>query len=196
MDAKSWLFTTCRPQAWIFTCKPTIMKYSVAILNGIISDFARGCRYERSAKHGTKFFSGNPEYERPTSLPAGQWPFEKLRSCKLFTNFHAVFSEGWAYWTKMVFMGLVCPLIEIELHHKDERKARDLLNLTIPDFTTLGHILTYPGQGKQQNIGFWEDWKFSRITFALRKMEQNPKHHRIPLVETHQNIAILTPKGQ
>ena len=49
---------------------------------------------------------------------------------------------------------LVCPLIEIELRNKDKRKDRDVLNLTIPDFTTLGHILTFPGQVKQKMLLF------------------------------------------
>ena len=40
---------------------------------------------------------------------------------------------------------LVCPLNEIDLGNKDKRKDRDVLNLTIPDFTTLGHILTFRG---------------------------------------------------
>ena len=55
---------------------------------------------------------------------------------------------------------LVCPLIEIELRNKDKRKDRDVLNLTIPDFTTLGHILTFPGQVKQKMLLFWEDQVF------------------------------------
>ena len=37
------------------------------------------------------------------------------------------------------------PLIEIELHNKDKQEVRDVLNLTMPDFTDLGHILTFPG---------------------------------------------------
>ena len=36
---------------------------------------------------------------------------------------------------------LVCPLrIEIEIRNKDKWKVRDVLNLTISDFITLGHI--------------------------------------------------------
>ena len=35
-----------------------------------------------------------------------------------------------------------------------------------------------------------------RITFELIKIEQNGKHHRVPLVETIQKIYGLTPKGQ
>ena len=55
---------------------------------------------------------------------------------------------------------LVCPLIEKELRNKNKRKDRDVLNLTIPDFTTLGHILTFPGQVKQKMLLFWEDQVF------------------------------------
>ena len=49
---------------------------------------------------------------------------------------------------------LVCPQIEIELCNKDQRKDRDVLNLTIPYFTILGHILTFPGQIKQKMLLF------------------------------------------
>ena len=42
---------------------------------------------------------------------------------------------------------------EIELRNKDKRKDRDAGNLTIPDFTTLSHILIFPGQVK--NVAFW-----------------------------------------
>ena len=49
---------------------------------------------------------------------------------------------------------LVCPLIEIELRNKVKRKDRDVLNLTILDFTTLGHMLTFPGQVKQKILFF------------------------------------------
>ena len=49
---------------------------------------------------------------------------------------------------------LVCPLIEIELCDNDMRKDRDVLNLTVPDFATLCHILTFPGQVKQNMLLF------------------------------------------
>ena len=52
---------------------------------------------------------------------------------------------------------LVCPLIEIELRNNNKRKDRDVVNLNIPDFTTLGQILTFPGQVKQKMLLFWED---------------------------------------
>ena len=88
------------------------------------------------------------------------------------------------------------PLIEIELRNRDRRKDRDLLNLTIPAFTTLDHILSLPLQAKQKNVAFLGRSSFSQITLELRKIENNAKHHRIPLVKTHRNICILTPKGQ
>ena len=49
---------------------------------------------------------------------------------------------------------LACLLIEIERRNKDKRKDRDVLNLTIADFTTLGHILTFPGQVKKKYVAF------------------------------------------
>ena len=84
--------------------------------------------------------------------------------------------------------------IEIELRNRDRRKDRDLLNLTIPAFTTLDHILSLPVQAKQKNVAFLGRSSFSQITLELRKIENNAKHHRIPLVKTHRNICILTQK--
>ena len=55
---------------------------------------------------------------------------------------------------------LVCPLIEIELRKKDKRKDRNVLNLTMPDFTTLGHILTFPQQFKQKKKNGGENQVF------------------------------------
>ena len=49
---------------------------------------------------------------------------------------------------------LVCPLVEIEFCNKDKRNVRDVLNLTIHEFTTLDHILTLPGQSKQKMLFF------------------------------------------
>ena len=45
---------------------------------------------------------------------------------------------------------LVCPLIATGLRNKDERKVPNLnfLDSIIPDFTVLGHILTFTEQVK------------------------------------------------
>ena len=73
------------------------------------------------------------------------------------TSYLAILDRTWG---KGSTPRLVCPVIEIELYNKDNRKDRDVLNLTIPDFTTLGHILTFPGQVKQKMLHFWEDRVF------------------------------------
>ena len=72
------------------------------------------------------------------------------------TSYFAILDRTWGVATPR----LVCPLIEIELRNKDKRKDRDFLNLTIPDFATLGRILTFPGQVKQRMLLFWEDQVF------------------------------------
>ena len=46
--------------------------------------------------------------------------------------------------------------IEIEIRNNNKRKDRDVLNLTIPDVTVLGHILTFTRQVKQKNVAFWK----------------------------------------
>ena len=63
-------------------------------------------------------------------------------------------------WVGATSPRLLCPLIEIELRNNDKRKDRDVLNLTVPEFTTFGHILTFPGQVKQKMLLFWEDQVF------------------------------------
>ena len=55
---------------------------------------------------------------------------------------------------------LVFPLTEIEFCNKDKRKDRDVLNVAMPDFTTLGHILIFSGQVKQEMLLFGEDQVF------------------------------------
>ena len=73
------------------------------------------------------------------------------------TSYFTILDSTWGTPPRMV-----CPLIEIELRKKDKRKDRDGLNLTIPDFTTLGHILTFPGQVKQKMLLFWKDQVFGK----------------------------------
>ena len=46
------------------------------------------------------------------------------------------------------------PLIAMELRNKDEWKVWDVLNPTIPDIDTLGHILTFTGQVEWKHAGF------------------------------------------
>ena len=92
---------------------------------------------------------------------------------------------------------LVCPhppLIEIELCNKNKWKDLDVVNLTIPDFTTLDNILTFPGQVKEKMLLFWEDQVFANI-FEVRKVVKNAKHHRIPLIKKRGNKYILNLKG-
>ena len=114
-----------------------------------------------------------------------------LARTSYFAILERTWGEGW-----LPSPQLVCPLNEIEPRNKNKRKDRDLLNLTIPDFTTLGHILTFPGQVKQKILLFLGRSSFWRITFELRKIEKNAKHYRVSLVDTHRNMYILTPKDQ
>ena len=46
---------------------------------------------------------------------------------------------------------LVCPLTAIELRNKNERKVRNIVNLTVTDCTTLGQILISPGQSNKKS---------------------------------------------
>ena len=49
---------------------------------------------------------------------------------------------------------LICPLMVKELRNKDEREVYGVLNPTILDLTTLGHILTFQGQVKRKMLLF------------------------------------------
>ena len=90
---------------------------------------------------------------------------------------------------------LVCPLIEIELRNKNKRKFRDLLNLTISDFTTIDYFNLHRA-GQTKICCSWRKSTFLQITFEPIRIKKTPKHHRIPPVKTHRNICILTPKAQ
>ena len=57
-------------------------------------------------------------------------------------------------WRGRLTPRLVCPLIEIEPSNNGKRKVHDVVSLTRPDFTTLGHILTFSGQVKQKMLLF------------------------------------------
>ena len=73
---------------------------------------------------------------------------------------------------------LVCPLIATELRNKDERKVRDVLNLTITDFTTLGQVFD-PTRASLTKMSLFGKIKvFWRITFKLRMIEKHetPRH--------------------
>ena len=48
---------------------------------------------------------------------------------------------------------LICPVIRNEIRNKDKGEASEVLNPTIHNFpTAAGHILTFTGQTKQQNV--------------------------------------------
>ena len=79
------------------------------------------------------------------------------------TSYFAILDHSWGL--------LVCPLIEIGLRNKHKRKDRDVLNLTIPEFTKLGHILSFPGQVKQKTLFFGRS-NFWKVTFELIKIEK------------------------
>ena len=72
------------------------------------------------------------------------------------TSYFAILDRTW----EVAPPQLIWSLIEIQLCNKAKRKDCDVLNLTIPDFTTLGHILTFPGQVEQKMLLFWEDHVF------------------------------------
>ena len=70
----------------------------------------------------------------------------------------------------------------------------------MPDFTTLGHILTFPGQVKQKCCFFGRS-SFLQITFELTKIEK--KKHETPSYSSRQEASKhmhfdleIDPKGQ
>ena len=87
------------------------------------------------------------------------------------TSYFAILDRTRSGW--LPSLRLVCPLIEIELRIKHKRKERDILILTIPDFTrtTLGHILPFQGRSNKKCC-FFEKIKFLANNFSegWRKM--------------------------
>ena len=79
---------------------------------------------------------------------------------------------------------LVCPLVEIELHNKDKRKHRDVLNPTTPDFSTLTNILTFPRQVKQKKCCFFGIGRFHEglCLPKLSKCSESFRKFRISVV--------------
>ena len=61
----------------------------------------------------------------------------------------------------------ISPLIEIETRGKDQTNLEDLPSRKLSELTSLGHILTPPGQVKLKKIAFSDKMDFSRITFEL-----------------------------
>ena len=49
----------------------------------------------------------------------------------------------------------VSPLLVLELRDKNQRILWDVANPTVPDFTPLGHTLTFPGQVKLKKIAIY-----------------------------------------
>ena len=45
---------------------------------------------------------------------------------------------------------VICPVITMQLHNKNEQKISDTPNPIVPDLTALDHIITFPGQAKQK----------------------------------------------
>ena len=89
----------------------------------------------------------------------------------------------------------ICSLFAIELCNKDKQNDQDVLNPTIPDFPILGQILDLPGHIKENMLLFCMINVFVNNFWTKKYREKNAGHHRIPLVETHRNVYILTPKG-
>ena len=79
---------------------------------------------------------------------------------------------------------LIYPQNATELRNRDERKVWDVINPTVLDFNTPGHILTFPGQIKQKMLLFGRI-PYLQITFKLRRVEKNAMNRRIPHDDTH-----------
>ena len=95
------------------------------------------------------------------------------------------------------FPRLICPLNEIELRNtKKTERSRSSESNHIRFYYLKSHF-DFPRAGQTKNAAFWNiKFLFLQITFELRKIGENAKEHRIPLVKTYRNIYILTPKGQ
>ena len=90
----------------------------------------------------------------------------------------------------------ISPIIEIELWDENQTNAWDVLSPMVPGLTSSGHILTHPGRVKVKKDSDLRMYRFSKITFELKKIADPFKHYRVSLFKTHWKIYCLTSKGQ
>ena len=74
--------------------------------------------------------------------PSGSWV--NPRPHMLF----AILERTWGVATPHA----ISPLIEIELWDKDQTNSWNVPNTMVPEWTSLGHILTPPGRVKEKKI--------------------------------------------
>ena len=79
--------------------------------------------------------------------------------------------------------------IVIEFRNKGERKAWDVLDPTIPDFTTLGRSHFDIARKGQTKMLLFSMINVFQITFGLRKVEKR-NTIEFPRVETQRNIGL------
>ena len=89
---------------------------------------------------------------------------------------------------------LICTLIAIDVYTKHERNVWGVVSSNIPDFTTLGRILTFPGRSEKKLLFFSDISVFFLVTFELRKIHKNAENPLVPGVKTHRIICIFTQK--
>ena len=100
-------------------------------------------------------------------------------------------------WGSMQHHRLVCPLIATELCKKHEREARNVLNPAILDFTTIGQILTLPGQVKQKMFLFGKINAFANNFWTREdgeKRNQPRKDTFVPNLNKPRSFWILRPQ--
>ena len=66
----------------------------------------------------------------------------------------------------------ISPLIETELWDKDPTNPWDVMSPMVPELVSLGHILIPPGRVKEKKDSDLRIYRFSQITFELRKIAE------------------------
>ena len=90
----------------------------------------------------------------------------------------------------------IWPVIEIELWNKDQNESLGCSESNGTRFDLFRAYLDPSRSGQRKKDSDLRIYRFSQITFELRKIADEFKHHRVPLVKTHRNIYFLTSGGQ
>ena len=154
-----WFWYTCWRNCRTISSTPSL----TLILTLKVKDQANGLVCVRCPRTPAFFWSN---FRTRADVVSGRHPVSSSFTLNLTFNPHPhlLFRHPRPH-----LSGLVYPLTEIELRDKIEWKDRDILNLTTTDFTTLGHILIFPGQFKQKNVAFLEDQVFFANVFWTKK---------------------------
>ena len=85
---------------------------------------------------------------------------------------HMLFHHPRTKWGGVPPPNAISPLLETELWDKDQTNPWDVLSPMVPELVSLGYILIPPGRIKEKKDSDLRIYRFSQITFELRKIAE------------------------